>query len=678
MRFFLVTCFLTVCTLLRAQDKPLTAIPYTPSLDVSFIDKTADPCVDFYRYACGNWSKLNPIPPDEDRWDVYRKLGDQNGRLLWGILLEAGKGGAARTPNEQKIGDYFAACMNTQAVEQAGAEPLAAALKRIAALNRKIDIAGYVAWQQSLAIDDNVLFNFSSGQDYKDASRVIAFVNAGGLGLPDRDYYTDPSPHFAETRKRYQEHVARMLQLLGESSTDAATDAQTVMDIETDMAKASLTETEKRDPYNLDHVVDQTQLRGMTPQFDWDAYLRGAGVPDVKSLDVSEPKFLAELDSLLDSRPLGDWKAYLRWHLVDAYAPYLAHSFESENFDFFDKYLRGVTEEPARWKRCTRIVDRQLGEALGQVYVARTFSASTKADVQRMTDQVEQQMGKDIQNLDWISEPTKQQALAKLHAIINKIGYPDKWRDYSAVHIVPDNFVADVEQASTFEFHRELGKIGKPVDREEWFMSPPTVNAYYDGQMNTMNFPAGVLQPPLYDPKSDAAPNYGNTGATIGHELTHGFDDEGSKFDANGNLRDWWAPADAKAFQDRVACVQNQYAQYTIIDDMKIRSKLTSGEDVADLGGTLLAYLAWKEDIQGKPLQPIEGFTPDQRFFIGMAQWACGEQRPESKRMHAVTDPHSPDEFRINGVVTDLPEFGRAFSCKPGQPMMSSHPCRVW
>jgi endothelin-converting enzyme/putative endopeptidase len=416
----------------------------------------------------------------------------------------------------------------------------------------------------------------------------------------------------------------------------------------------------------------------MTPHFDWDAYLKGVDALTVKLLNATDPKFLGELDQLLDSHPLEDWRAYLRWHLIHSHARYLSSRFETENFAFYSKYLRGVDQEPPRWKTCTRLVDRDLGEALGQVYVAKTFSSSTKEDVLRMTQQIEEQMGEDIQSLAWMSDATKAQALQKLHAILNKIGYPSKWRDYSSVQIVPDDFAQDVSQAMGFEFRRNLAKIGKPVNRDEWVMSPATVNAYYDPQMNDINFPAGVLQPPLYDPKSDAAPNYGNTGATIGHELTHGFDDEGRKFDAKGNLRDWWTVSDAKAFNDRVACVQNQYSQYTVIDNIKINSKLTSGEDVADLGGTLLAYLAWKKDTLGKDMPPVQGFTPDQRFFIGMAQWACGEQRPESKRLHAITDPHSPDEFRINGVVSNLPEFGKAFSCKPGQPMMREHACRVW
>jgi endothelin-converting enzyme/putative endopeptidase len=402
------------------------------------------------------------------------------------------------------------------------------------------------------------------------------------------------------------------------------------------------------------------------------------GAPEFQTINVTEPKFFAALNTELQAEKLADWRAYLRWHLVHAEANYLASTFVRENFNFYSRYLQGVKELPPRWKKCTRLVDRQLGDALGQVFVAKTFAPQTKEDALKVTQQIETEMGRDIQDLTWMGDATKRQALEKLHAVVNKIGYPDKWRDYSSVQISPNNFLGDVTQASQFEEHRELDKIGKPVDRAEWDMSPPTVNAYYDPQMNDINFPAGVLEPPLFDPKMDAAPNYGNTGATIGHELTHGFDDEGRQFDALGNLKDWWTPEDAKAFETRVSCVRNQYAKYVVVDDVHINSSLTLGEDVADLGGTLLAYIAWKHATEGQDPKPIDGLTPDQRFFVGMAQWACGDERPESKRLHAITDPHSPNEYRINGVVTNLPQFGQAFGCKVGQPMMQVNACRVW
>ena len=663
---------------LHAQETPLSVLPYTPSLERGFMDRSADPCVDFYKYACGNWSKLNPIPADQPRWDVYSKLSDENQRFLWGILEQASHPNPSRTPNEQKIGDFFHACMDTDSIERAGASPLDSRLAQIAALKSVNDIATYVGQQHHHGIHTDIPFGFDSNPDFDNSSQMIAFAGAGGLGLPDRDYYTKTDPKSQEIRTRYVQHVQRMFEMLGESQPDARADAQTVMSIETALAQASLTRVEMRNPYNLKHKMSRADLRHVVPAFDWDAYFDRVDAPEFHIVNVEQPKFFEQVNQQLSSRNLASWRAYLRWHLVHAEAPYLSSKFVQENFDFFSHYLRGIPEMPPRWKRCTRLVDSKLGEALGQVFVVKTFAPQTKDDALRMTREIEAEMGRDIKDLTWMSDATKQRALEKLHAIVNKIGYPDRWRDYSSVQIMPDDFIGDITRASTFEVHRQLTKIGKPVDRTEWFMTPPTVDAYYNTQTNDINFPAGVLQPPLFDPKMDAAPNYGNTGATIGHELTHGFDDEGRQFDAEGNLKDWWTPADAKAFEQRVACVRNQYAQYIVVDDIHINSSLTLGEDVADLGGTLLAYIAWKHSTKDQDLKPIDGFTPDQRFFIGMAQWACGDERPENKRMNAITNPHSPDEYRINGVVANLPSFGEAFGCKVGQPMMRVNACRVW
>jgi endothelin-converting enzyme/putative endopeptidase len=661
-----------------AQQGPLSSLPYTPSLDVQFMDKSTDPCTNFYQYACGNWSKLNPIPPDQASWDVYGKTANENMAFLWGILQQASQGGASRSSNEQKVGDYFHACMDEGAIQQAGAKPLEPALAEIAALKSVDDIGKYVGSETREGGGTGVLFGFGPSQDYDNSSQMIAFTNAGGLGLPDRDYYTKTDAKSQEIRQRYVEHVQRMLQLIGESGPDAQTDAQSIMTLETTLAKESLTRVEKRNPYNLKHKMSLDELRQAVPAFDWDDYLSALGAPSFTVVNVTEPKFFSEVNSQLQQQSLATWRAYLRWHLIHSKAAYLSSPFVSENFDFYSKYLQGIQELPPRWKRCTRLVDRQLGDALGQVFVARVFSPQTKEDALKVTQEIEAEMGRDIKDLTWMTDPTKQQAIEKLHDVVNKIGYPDKWRDYSSVIVTPDDFVADVDHAAAFEEHRELSKIGKPVDRREWFMTPPTVNAYYDPQTNDINFPAGVLLPPLFDPKMDAAPNYGNTGATIGHELTHGFDDEGRQFDAKGNLRDWWTPSDAKAFESRVACVRNQYAQYVAVDDIHINSSLTLGEDVADLGGTLLAYIAWKHATAAQELHPMDGLTPDQRFFVGMAQWACGDERPEEKRLRAITDPHSPDEFRINGVVANLPQFGEAFGCKVGQPMRRVNACRVW
>jgi endothelin-converting enzyme/putative endopeptidase len=421
-----------------------------------------------------------------------------------------------------------------------------------------------------------------------------------------------------------------------------------------------------------------TELQALTPSFHWEKYFSSAQVPDTSVINVTEPAFFKEVQTELKSRSLADWKTYLRWHLVSGKAPYLSSSFVQANFDFYSKYLRGLKEMPARWKRCVQRVDRDLGEALGQVFVQKTFGPDTKQRTLTMTNEIEAAMEREIRQLPWMGEATKKRALEKLHAIVNKIGYPDKWRDYSSIKISSDDYFGNEERATLFESRRQLNKIGKPVDRTEWGMTPPTVDAYYNPQMNDINFPAGVLQPPLFDPKVDDAPNYGDTGATIGHELTHGFDDEGRQFDAQGNLKDWWTKEDAVEFEQRAKCVSDQYSQYTVVDDLKSNGKLTLGEDVADLGGTFLAYLAWKHATDGQSLQPVDGLTPDQRFFIGMAQWACGDERPESKRVDQITNPHSQLEFRVNGVVSNMPEFGRAFACKVGQPMVHEHPCKIW
>ncbi len=511
------------------------------------------------------------------------------------------------------------------------------------------------------------IFGFGSSQDYADSSRVIAFATAGGLGLPDRDYYVKTDAKSQETRATYVEHVAKMFTLLGDAPAQANAEAQTVMAIETALATASLTRVEKRDPHNLFHKLTAAQLAALTPSFNWPAYWAASGMPAQTEINVTELKFFGEVERQLKTRSLADWKAYLRWHLARDKAPFLSSAFVRANFDFYRKYLRGVAEMQPRWKRCVQYVDRDLGEALGQVFVEKTFSPDTKARALADTKEIEKAMETDLEQLTWMGPETKKQALAKLHAVVNKIGYPDKWRDYSSLNIVRGDFLGNRNRAAIFESKRQLDKIGKPVDRTEWQITPPTVDAYYDPQMNDINFPAGVLQPPLFDPKMDDAPNYGNTGATIGHELTHGFDDEGRQFDDKGNLRDWWTKQDATQFEKRAACVVGQYAQYTVVDDIKINSKLTLGEDVADLGGTVLAYIAWKNAARGQSLKAADGFSPEQRFFIGMAQWACGEERPESKRLNAITNPHSPLEYRIDGVSSrTCLEFQKGF--QPANP----------
>jgi len=647
---------------------------YTPALDVTSMDRTVDPCADFFAYSCGGWIKRNPIPPDQSSWDTYSKMQDENLGRLRGILEAAATPGPNRDAVDQKIGDYYASCTDEKTIDARSADPLKPALDRISQINSKAEIATAAA----AMIDDNVLFRFESIQDYRDASQVIANTDQGGLGLPDRDYYTKTDAKSVELRKGYVAHVQKMFELLGDKPDAAAAEAQTVMRIETALAKGSMTRVERRDPKALDHKMTTADLEKLSPQFQWLVYFAKVGLPSLSSLNVSSPAFFKTLGATLESESLADWKTYLRWHLVHADAAHLSSPFLNENFAFYSKTLRGQQELKPRWKRCTEYVDDYLGEALGQAYVEKYFSPEAKQQALKIVKEIQSEMEQDITGLPWMSAATKQQALAKLHGMANKIGYPDKWRDYSKLEIIRGDELGNVERARKFEFDRQLAKIGKPVDRGEWGMTPPTVNAYYDPQMNDINFPAGVLQPPAFDPKSDAAPNYGDTGGTVGHELTHGFDDEGRQFDAHGNLRDWWTPEDAKEFEKRASCISNQYSSYTIIDDIKINGKLTLGEDVADLGGLILAYMAWKDDTKNQTLEPIDDLTPDQRFFVGYGQSWCGQTRDETKRLRATVDPHSPEKYRTNGVVSNMPEFQQAFHCKAGAPMVNENLCRVW
>jgi endothelin-converting enzyme/putative endopeptidase len=660
------------------DDKPVATLPYTPSLDLAAMDKSAEPCVDFYQYACGGWMKSNPIPADQAAWSVYGKLATDNQRFLWGILDELSKKTSGRSPTQQKLGDYFAACMNLPAIEKLGAVPLKPLLDAIAAVKTKQDLATLLAQEHLSNATGGLFFNFGSSQDYADSNQVIAFANDGGLGLPDRDYYTKEDAKSQEIRQKYLVHIQNMLKLLGDSPDVAKNEARAIMEIETALAKSQLTRVEHRDPHNLFHKMDRKGLQALTPGFDWNTYLKAIGVGDVNVFNVTQPKFYQELNKQLHDNSLDDLKAYLRWQIVSANAPYLSSKFDKENFDFYGHTLRGVEQQAPRWKRCVRLVDGQLGEALGQEFVSRTFTPETKQNTVKMTRQIEQAMEDDLKQITWMGPETRRQALEKLHGVVNKVGYPDKWRDYSSVEIHPDDFLGNVHRGVSFESRRQLDKIGKPLDRGEWGMTPPTVNAYYDPQMNDINFPAGVLQPPLYDAKLDDAPNYGNTGGTIGHELTHGFDDEGRQFDAKGNLRDWWTKEDSEQFEKRAQCIVDQYAQYVVVDDIKINSKLTEGEDVADLGGLVLAYVAWKAQTKDLHLGSRDDFTPDQRFFIGYAQWACENERPENLRANAITDPHSPGKYRVNGLMVNMPEFQQAFSCKAGQPMVRENRCRVW
>lgn len=666
-------------------QRPLERLPYTPSLDTEAMDRSADPCEDLYQFACGGWMQRNPIPADQSRWSVYAKLADENRRYLWGILEKLAAGGAERTPSQARIGDYFAACMDEDAVERRGLAPLKPWLARIDALSRKDQLPELLAALHLAHNNARFFFRFGAGQDLADSSRVIAFAYAGGLSLPDRSYYLDQTPKARQMRAQFLDHVARNFERLGDEPAAARRQAREVLAQETRLARASMSPVEQRDPYKSFHPMDARGLRALTPGFDWGAYQRALGLEAPQRYNVTEPAFFRALARQWQDLTLTQIRSSLRWQLVSSQAPALDRAMVQLHFDFFGQTLHGIPQLKARWKRCVEGVDQQLGEDLGREFVERNFSPELKEQTLRMTQQIEQAMAQRIAALDWMGPDTKKRAQEKLHAIVNKVGYPERWRDYGAYRLAADDHAGNVERGHEFEARRQLAKIGKPLERGEWGMTPQTVNAYYDAQMNDINFPAGVLQPPLFDPKTDDGPNYGNTGGTIGHELIHGFDDEGRQFDAKGNLRDWWTAKDNKAFEKRAACVADQYARYTVVDDLKINSKLTLGEDLADLGGLVLAWAAWQTQVaelsaQGRAPAERDGLTPAQRFFVGFAQWDCSHARPEALRVSARTDPHSPGRYRINGVAVNMPEFQQAFACKPGQKMVKpdAQRCRIW
>jgi putative endopeptidase len=643
--------------------------------DVKAMDKTADPCEDFYQFACGNWLKSNPIPPDQSRWGRFSELDERNKEVLREILEEAAKPDPGRDALTRQIGDYFAACMDEKAIDAKGLAPLAAEFDRIAKLSDKKQLAQEIAHLHRIGVGS--LFEFGSGQDFKDATSVVAQLDQGGIGLPDRDYYLKDDPRSVELRQKYLTHVQRMFELAGRSPETAKANAATVLRIETALAKGSLDRVSRRDPEKIYHPLKKADIEKVAPTFDWEQYFSGAGAPGFQKLVVSSPEFFQTIDRQIQEIPLADWKVYLAWHLLHSEAPLLPSALLKENFDFYGRTLTGATEMRPRWKRCVQLTDAQFGEALGKKYVEKTFGAAGKERTLKMVHALEKALGEDIEKLSWMTPATKKEAILKLRAITNKIGYPDKWRDYSSVEVKRDDAIGNAFRADQFEFQRQLNKIGKPVDRLEWSMTPPTVNAYYDPQMNNINFPAGILQPPFFDNTMDDAVNFGGIGMVIGHELTHGFDDEGRQFDAKGNLQDWWTPTDAKEFQQRVACVDDQYSSFTVAPGVHINGKLTLGENTADNGGVRVALMALLDTI-GNDTKKIDGFTPEQRFFLAFGQVWCSNEREESVRLQVATDPHSPPKFRVNGVVQNSPEFRQAFSCKAGQAMVKDNICRVW
>jgi len=660
--------------LLHAQAR--SALPTSTStagIDPVLFNKSVDPCTDFYQFACGGWLAANPIPADRPRWGRFDELSEKNDVVLRRVLEAAATG---RDPASKKIGDYFATCMDEQAIERLGAKPLEPDLKNIAALTTMNRLPELLAELHKIGV--GAFFSFGSEPDMKNASMVIAAADQGGMGLPDRDYYFRDDPRSIEIRKQYVDHVTKMLTLAGVPEATASKDAEAVMRLETALAKAALDRVARRDPERIYHRLTPAELQKLTPNFEWARYFKGIGGPTITLINITEPDFFKAFNQVIASTPIDELRAYLRWHLVHANAFMLSTAFVDENFRFYSATLQGVEEQRPRWKRCVSYVDADLGEALGQAFVKETFGPQAKADMLKMVADVENALERDINTLDWMTDTTKQQALAKLHATANKIGYPDKWRDYSALTIERGDPIGNSHRANTFEFHRQLDKIAKPVDKSEWSMTPPTVNAYYNPLENNINFPAGILQPPFYSAGRDAALNYGAAGAVIGHELTHGFDDQGRQFDASGNLRDWWTAEDAAAYKERSSCIADEYSKFTAIDDVKLSGRLTLGENTADNGGLRLALMAFLASDAAKTATTIDGFTPEQRVFLGWASVWCENRRPEYERMQAQTNPHSPGRYRVNGVVSNMPEFQKAFSCKPDSPMVSRNACRVW
>lgn len=676
-------CALSFCLLLStfAQNPPSAAqMPEQPKeipvFDIDALDRTADPCADFYQFACGKWTANNPIPPDQSVWGRFNELQERNLATLRGILEKASNPSPQRTPVYQKVGDYYASCMDEAAIEKKGTAVLKTQLDRIAELKDVQELPELIGYLHHIGI--GALFSFDSGQDFKDATQVIGQADQGGLGLPDRDYYFNTDAKSVELRKQYLQHVQRMLELLNEAPAKAASDAKTVMDIETGLAKVSMKLVDRRDPVKIYHKMAQRELQALSPRFTWSKYFVAADVPPVQSLNVAVPEFFRGANQLLADVPIQNWQTYLRWQVVHGTAPFLPQAFVDENFDFFGRKLTGAQELKARWKRCVQAADADLGFALGQPFVEETFGAEGKQRTLQMVQELEKALGQDIQAVTWMTPPTKQQAENKLAHIANKIGYPDRWRDYSKLEIIRGDAMGNSLRANAFDFQRRMNKIGKPLDRGEWEMTPPTVNAYYNPLMNDINFPAGILQPPFYSNRADDALNFGGMGAVIGHELTHGFDDEGRQFDASGNLRDWWTQQDGKAFEQHAQCIIDEYSGFTAVDEVKLNGKLTEGENIADNGGVRIAFMALNNSLKDKDVPPVDGFTPQQRFFLGWGQVWCQNQKPEVARLRAQVDPHSPGRWRVNGVLRNMPEFQQAWGCKAGQSMVPANACRVW
>jgi predicted metalloendopeptidase len=672
---------LLIAVICSAQTSPSSsAIPKEiPSFDVTAIDKSVDPCVDFYQYACGTWMKNNPIPPDKSRWGRFDELQEHNFYLLRDLLTEAQAPGK-HTATETMVGAYYGSCMDESTIEKKGISPLTPELERINGIKTKADLIRQVAYMHRNSTP--ALFAFYPQPDMHDSTQTIAVLDQGGITLPDRDYYLKDDPKSVETRQKYLEHAQKIFELAGDKPEVAAAEAKTVLAIETGLAQSSMDRTVRRDPKTRDHKMSVAEIAGAAPNFDLTLYFADNGSPKFTSLNVGNPDFFKQVNDQLNAVSLEDWKVYLRWKTINAYAPVLSNAFVEEDFLFNGKYMSGQKEIEPRWKRCVKSTDISLGMALGQLYVDRTFSPEGKERTLKLVQGIENAMRQDIGQLQWMSDATKQKAYEKLNTIVNNIGYPDTWRDYSSVVIKSDDYAGNSVRTGAFEVQRLYKKIDRPTDRKDWSMTPPTVNAYYRPPMNDINFPAGILQPPFYGKLMDDAVNYGAIGVVIGHELTHGFDDQGRKYDAQGNLRDWWTAEDGKEFEQRVDCTAKEYSNFVSVKDdkgeVKLNGKLTLGENTADNGGLKLAYMALTGIIGNTPLKLIDGYTPTQRYFLAYGQIWCQNVTDQEARRRVLTDPHSPGRWRVNGAVQNSAAFEEAFGCKAGQPMVSENACRVW
>lgn len=677
--YFVLLVSFAISSVAQTSSPSSQAPKPIPSFDVTAMDKTVDPCVNFYQYACGTWMKNNPIPPDKSRWGRFNELAEYNQYVLRDILDQVETPGQ-HTAVQKRVGDYYAACMDEATIEKKGTAPLTPTMNAIAAVKTKPELIQEVGVLQQNGV--TALFSFGQMPDMHDSRQTIANLDQGGLTLPDRDYYIKDDPKSVETRQKYLEHVQKMFELAGDKPEVAAAEAKTVLAVETGLAKAYMDRTARRDPKTRDHMMQVTEVETLAPNFDLTEYFADSKAPKFSSLNVGNPDFFKAVNEQLNAVSLDDWKTYLRWRALDEYAPTLTKAFVDEDFEFNDAYMSGQKEIEPRWKRCVQSTDQNLGMALGELYVDKTFGPQGKERTLRMVKAIEQAMHQDIGELTWMSDTTKQKAYEKLSTIVNNIGYPDKWRDYSTVIVERDDYAGNVMRASAFEVQRQRNKISKPTDRKDWGMTPPTVNAYYRPNMNDINFPAGILQPPFYSQNMDDAVNYGAIGVVIGHELTHGFDDQGRKFDADGNLKDWWTGDDGKAFEERATCTADEYSSFVSVKDekgdVKLNGRLTLGENTADNGGVKLAYMALTNIIGSTPLKPIDGYTPQQRFFISYGQIWCQNVTDQQARKLAIIDPHSPGRWRVNGVVQNSAAFQEAFGCKAGQPMVSENACRVW